>query len=138
MEYKFYFDEKEYALTEQNLEYFINDDVNPIKDIDEKKILELLNSSNKVEFVKAYFNLPCSECKAGTEDKNKVFDFLECNLYVYTKNGSYVISNIEDRYEGKTFNKLNLMGEVDNSYIVTINVCKNCGLYSIEVEELEI
>ena len=37
MEYKFSFDGKEYCLNEEKLDYFVNDEINPIEDIDEKK-----------------------------------------------------------------------------------------------------
>ena len=41
MEYKFKFDGKEYILNEENLEYFFNDEENPINDVDEKKVIEI-------------------------------------------------------------------------------------------------
>lgn len=59
MEFKFTFDDKEYILNEDNLEYFVNDEENPIKDIDEKKIIEILHNSENVEFTKAFFDFPC-------------------------------------------------------------------------------
>ena len=43
MEFKFTFADKEYILNEENLDYFVNDEENPIKDIDEKKIIEILH-----------------------------------------------------------------------------------------------
>lgn len=138
MEYKFTFEGKEYNLNKDNIDYFINDDINPILDINEEIILEILNGSEKVDFSKAYFDLPCSNCMEGTEEKKKFFDFLGYNFYIYTKDGSLVISNIDKEYEGLSFNRLQRSREVDSSYIVTINVCKHCGTYSIEIEEFEI
>ena len=41
MEYKFKFDEKEYILGEDNLEYFTNDENEELNGIDEVKVLEL-------------------------------------------------------------------------------------------------
>ena len=49
-----------------------------------------------------------------------------------------VISSIDKEYEGLSYNRLERAGKVDNSYIVSINVCKNCGSYSIEIEQLEV
>lgn len=138
MEYKFKFDEKEYILNEENLECFFNDDENPINDVDEKKIIEILNNSDKVDFSKAYFNLACEKCQTGVDEKKKFFDFLGYNFYIFTKDGNYFVSNIEPEYEGSTFDKLYRFGKVDNSYLVTINVCKHCGEYSIEIEEFEL
>ena len=50
MQFKFKYNEKEYILNEQNLEYFVNDEVNPIMDVNEEKIIEILNNSDKVDF----------------------------------------------------------------------------------------
>ena len=36
MQFKFKYNEKEYILNEQNLEYFVNDEVNPIMDVNEE------------------------------------------------------------------------------------------------------
>ena len=48
MQFKFKYNEKEYILNEQNLEYFVNDEVNPIMDVNEEKIIEILNNDNLV------------------------------------------------------------------------------------------
>ena len=138
MSYKFKNEEKEYILSKENIEYFANDEENPIEDISEENILDIMANSDKVDFSKAYFNLACENCKAGVEEKSKFFAFLGFNFYVYTKDNKFVISNIDKEYEGKTFERLRLAGEVDNSYMVTINVCKHCGEYSIEIEEFEV
>ena len=138
MQFKFKYNEKEYILNEQNLEYFVNDEVNPIMDVNEEKIIEILNNSDKVDFSKAYFDLPCENCKTGLEEKKKFFDFLGFNFYIYTKNQEYVVSTLDKEYEGLSFKRLMKSGKVDNSYIVMINVCKHCGSYSIEIEEFEV
>ena len=76
--------------------------------------------------------------KFGLEEKKKSFPFLEFNMFIYAKNGKFVISNIEKAYEGLTYNKLLRDKKVDKSYLVNINVCKNCGNFAVEVEELEV
>ena len=138
MEFKFKYNEKEYILNEQNLEYFVNDEVNPIMDDNEEKIIEILNNSDKVDFSKAYFDLPCENCKTGLEEKKKFFDFLGFNFYIYAKDRKYVVSTLDREYEGMSFNRLQKSGKVNESYIVIINVCKHCGSYSIEIEEFEV
>ena len=100
MEFKFTFDDKEYILNEDNLEYFVNDEENPIKDIDEKRIIEILHNSDNVEFAKAFFDFPCESCNEGVAEKKKFFDFLGFNFYIYTKNEEYVISTLDKEYEG--------------------------------------
>lgn len=138
MEFKFAFADKEYNLREDNLEYFVNDEVNPIKDIDEKKIINILNSAENIEFSKAFFDLPCENCKEGVNEKKKFFDFLGFNFYIYTKDNEYVVSTLDKEYEGLSFNRLQKSGKINNSYIVIINVCKHCGNYSIEIEAFEV
>lgn len=138
MEFTFKYYEKEYILNNDNLEYFENDEVNPLDDINEEKVIEILNNAENVEFSKAYFDLPCSKCKAGVEEKKKFFDFLELNFYIYAKDRKFVISTLDKKYEGLSYNKLQKSGKVNQSYIVIIDVCKNCRNYSIEIEEFEI
>ena len=138
MQFKFKYNEKEYILNEQNLEYFVNDEVNPIMDVNEEKIIEILNNSDKVDFSKAYFDLPCENCKTGLEEKKKFFDFLGFNFYIHAKDRKYVVSTLDREYEGMSFNRLQKSGKVNESYIVIINVCKHCGSYSIEIEEFEV
>ena len=84
MEFTFKYYEKEYILNNDNLEYFENDEVNPLDDINEEKVIEILNNAENVEFSKAYFDLPCSKCKAGVEEKKKFFDFLIVDLIVFS------------------------------------------------------
>ena len=124
--FSFTFDEKEYTLSEEKLLYFFNEDVEGF-DID--KLFEILNSSEGISFGKAYYDGPCEECKFGLEEKINILqgDCLEV-----------VISNIEKAYEGLTYNKLLRDKKVDKSYLVNINVCKNCGNFAVEVEELEV
>ena len=138
MEYKFTFEGREYKLNEENLDYFVNDEENPIKNINLDKVLEIMANSEEVDFAKEYFNMPGEECKEGVSKKKKFFAFLGYNFYIYTNNGEFVISSIDKEYEGLSFNRLQKAGKVDNSYIVLVNVCRHCGSYSVEIEEFEI
>ncbi|MBQ6820434.1 MAG: DUF3785 family protein, partial [Clostridium sp.] len=69
MEYKFKFEDKEYILSENNLEYFANDEIEELKGINPNKILELISNSEEVDFQKAYYETCCSNCRAGKEEK---------------------------------------------------------------------
>lgn len=138
MEYIFSFDEKEYVLGKDNLEYFVNDEEQELKGIDPNKILELLKNSDEVDFQNAYYESCCSNCKAGKEEKKKVFDFLEYYFYAYGKDNNFVTSSIDSEYDKKSFTRLNREGIVDKSYMVTVIVCKHCGTYSVEIEEFEV
>ncbi len=138
MIYKFKFEDKEYTLEEENLEYFANDENEELQEFDTEKVLELLSNSNEVEFQNSYYESCCSNCKDGKEEKKKAFDFLEFYFYAYGKNNKFITSSIDNEYDKKSFTRLNREGIVDKSYLVTVIVCKNCGMYSIEVEEFEL
>lgn len=138
MKYTFNYEGKEYTLEDENLEYFENDEVEELEGIDYRKILELLSNNEEIEFQNAYYEECCSECQEGKAEKKKFFDFLEYYFYVYGKKNKYITSSIDNDYEGKSFTKLKREKIVDKSYIVTVMVCKHCGTYSIEIEEIEL
>lgn len=138
MKYNFKYEDKDYELNEENIIELINDEENPISEIDLNTIIKLLNESNEVDFQKAYYDTPCEVCNENFKEKKSISEYLEYYFYVYSKDGKYVISNISKEYEGLTFNRLELQGKVDNSYIVTIIVCANCNEYIVEIEQLEV
>ena len=138
MKYKFKFEDKEYILEKDNLEYFFNDENEELRGIDYNKVLELLSTSEEIDFQNAYYESCCSNCKAGKEEKKKVFDFLEFYFYAYGKNNEFVTSSIDSEYDNKSFTRLKREGIVDKSYLITVIVCKNCGTYTIEIEEFEV
>lgn len=132
--YKFSYDEKEYTLKEVNCSSLINDEEKPVKDINVSSIIEILNESEDIDFDIEYYQEACPECLAGVKEKEKFFPFLEYHFYIFTKDGKYIISNISKEYEGLSFNKLSRQGKVDDSYIVSIIICKNCQDYIIQIE----
>jgi ribonuclease HI len=136
--YNFMYDEKEYELGEDNCDFFANDEEKPVEGIVLEDVLELLRGSQKVNFNVEYYDMPCGNCRAGVEEKLKAFKFLEYHFYILTKDENYVISSISKEYENTSFNKLLKQGKVDNSYIVSVIVCINCGNYSVEIEQCEI
>lgn len=138
MKYSFKYEDKTYDLDESNLIEIINDEENPIKDIDIERILKLLNEGEEIAFDKAYYSSPCEECNANFKEKKSISEYLEYYFYIYTKDGKYVISDISKEYENLTFNRLELEGKVDDSYIVTVIVCTNCSKYLVQIEELEV
>ncbi|MFA6940285.1 MAG: DUF3785 family protein [Clostridiaceae bacterium] len=132
--FEFCFNDKEYTLSEENLEYFQNDEENPVTGIDADIIISLLNERNDAEFTTEYYDLPCSICKNGKENKSKYYDYLEYHFYIFTKESKYVISSISKEYEGNSLDNMLKSRLVDNSCLVSITVCKNCGSYSIGLE----
>ncbi|MEG1408547.1 MAG: DUF3785 family protein [Terrisporobacter sp.] len=135
--YKFKFDQQEYILDKDNFDELINDEEKPVKDVDLDLILKVLNESGEdIIFDEEYYMEACPKCLAGV--KEKFFHFLEYHFYIYTKNGEYVISTIDKDYEGKSFNKLSRANVVDDSYIVSIIMCKHCKDYMIQIENCEV
>ncbi len=137
--FKFTFDEKEYILNDNNFDELINDEEKPVSNINKDIILELLNNySQEIAFDEEYYMEACPKCLAGVKEKEKFFPFLEYHFYIYTKDGKYVISTIDKDYKGKSFNKLSRANLVDDSYIVSIIMCKHCEDYIIQIENCEV
>lgn len=134
IKYKFNFEEQEYILEEKNCSGLINDEEKPVKDLTVSKIIDMLNNGEDIDFDVEYYQEACPECLAGVKEKQKFFAFLEYHYYIFTKDGKYIINDICKDYEGLSFNKLSRQGKVDDSYIVSIIVCKNCQDYIIQVE----
>lgn len=137
--FKFDYDEKEYILNDENFDELINDDDKPVKDIDKDMRIELLkNSPEEIIFGEEFYIEACPKCLKGIKEKEKFFPFLEYHFYIYTKEEKYVISTIDKDYQGKSFNKLSRSNLVDDSYIVSIIICKHCNDYIIQVENCEV
>ena len=132
--YKFNYENEEYIVDQTNCTELINDDEKPVKGIDIDTILNLINQCDDVDFDMEYYQEACPECLAGVKEKQKFFGFLEYHFYIFTKNGVYVISDIDKSYEGLSFNKLNKQGRVDDSYIVSIIICEKCKKFIIQIE----
>lgn len=133
----FIYDNKEYKLNDELFDGFYNDEIKPILDIDEKRILEVLQQEN-LDFEKSYYSMPCEQCKDNKLDDIRAYPFLEYHFYIYTKNDKYITNNIEVEKNNTSFTKMLKEGKVDNSYIVSIIVCYKCGRYTIELEQFDI
>lgn len=136
--YKFVNGNKEYELNENNCSEIIHDEEYPVIGIEKFEIIELLRQQEIADFDTAYYDQPCQNCLANLEGKNEYFRFLEYHFYIFTKKGKYVISSISKEYEDTTFSKLLKEDIVDNSYIVSIVVCVNCGESTIEIEQCDV
>ncbi|EQK41987.1 hypothetical protein C672_0926 [[Clostridium] bifermentans ATCC 638] len=132
--FKFKFREKEYELNESNCSGLINDEEKPVSNIGLDEVLRLLNQDENIDFDLEYYQEACPECLAGVKEKQKFFGFLEYHFYVFSKDGKYVISDIDKEYEGLSFNKLSRTGTVDDSYIVSLIICEHCGDHIVQIE----
>ncbi|MHB1392239.1 MAG: DUF3785 family protein [Clostridia bacterium] len=136
--YNFVYDNKEYELGEDNCSYVINDEEHPVAGIEKLDVLELLCQQETVDFELAYYDHPCQNCLAGKKEKDKFFKFLEYHFFIFTKKDRYVISSISKEYENSSFTKLLKQGIADNSYVVSVAVCVECGEYSIDIEQCDV
>lgn len=135
LEFKFTQDDNEFVLSEDNLTYIDNEEV---EEFDLEEVMELLNNTNEeVDFDYEYFADKCEECGGGKTQDKKHYAFLEYHFYIFTKAGKYVISNISKEFENTSYGKLVKERKIDNSYIVSILLCDECKTYSIAVEQCD-
>jgi uncharacterized protein (UPF0212 family) len=137
MEFKFNYEDSKYILDSNKCDCLVNDDEKPITGLSIEKIFELLNDS-EVDFDVEYYQEACPKCLKGVKEKEKFFEFLEFHFYVFSKDSKFVISDISKEYQGLSFNKLLKDKKVDDSYIVSIIICKNCLDYIIQIENCSI
>lgn len=132
--YTFTNESKEIVLSTDKCSYFVNDEERPIEGIDIGSILELLNGSELVEFHREYYDVACESCHSNRREGGKYYDYLEFHFYLFSKDSNFVMSSLSESYKDTTLPRLLKEGIVDGSYIVSINVCDRCGVYSIDIE----
>lgn len=133
MNYKFIYDNKEYILTQENCEGIFFDEESVVKGLSIDIVLDALNEGEEVNFSNEYY---AGKCSCDTQEQiNKSYRYLEYHFYIYTKNNEYVINTLCNEYKNTSFNKLFSLGKIDDSYIVNVTVCPNCGNYSIDLEQ---
>ncbi len=134
---KVYIGDKEYFLDEEHFGGFLNDEENPINNITEKEILDILEGRD-LDFEKAYYSSPCSKCDSGEKNKLKAYPFYEYHFYLYTKNRNVVWNSFKVEEESYSFTRMEREGKADDSYIVSVIICAECGNYEIEIEQFEV
>lgn len=132
--YRLELENNEFILDSDKCSFFMNDEEHPIEGVDEAKIIDLLNGSDLVFFSKEYYDQACENCHKNRREGSKYFDFSEFHFYLFSKDGTYVMSSLSEEYKDTTLPRLLKEGVVDASYIVSINVCENCGDYTIDME----
>lgn len=136
--YIFKCDEKEYCIESDKCDELINDEEKPVEGFDVEEAFRLLNESDEIEFMSEYYQEACPACLDGVKEKQKFFKFFEAHYYIFTKDGKYIISDVDKAYKGQSFNKLSASGKVDDSYIVSFIICANCMDYIIQIENCEV
>jgi hypothetical protein len=136
--YNFIVNGKSYELGEEKFVELLNDEDFPVENIGLSQILDLIQIEKPGEFDLEYYDLPCEGCKSGLEPGAKFFKYLEYHFFIFTKEQKFVVSSISPEYKTTGYNKLIKQKKVDNSYIVSVMICENCGEYSVSIEQCEI
>lgn len=137
MKFSFDYKEQPFTLAEGACDFFLNDEDRPIEGVDAGKILALMAEAQRVVFDKAYYDQACEICGQNKHEGGRYFEFLEHHFYLFSKEGNYVTSSLSPTYEAGTLNTLLKKGEVDATHIVTVNVCEQCGAYTIDIAYFE-
>lgn len=131
--FKFNFNNREYILGEDNLEYFEFLDEAIVNGFDSSTLLSLINNGSVIDFTKEYYDAPCENCLFKDNPK-KIYSFLEYHFYIFTKDGDYILSSLSEGYEESTLEYSLKSKTINDSFLVSIAVCPNCGNYSVEIE----
>ena len=123
---KVYIGDKEYLLDKEHFGGFLNDEESPINDITEEDIINILEGRD-LDFEKAYYSSPCSKCDSGEKNKLKAYPFYEYHFYLYTKDRNVVWNSFKVEEEGYSFTRMEREGKADDSYIVSVIICAECG-----------
>ena len=134
MGYVVKYGDQSFEIEEGQCSYCVNDEENPIEGVDPGLILGELAQSDKVYFQKEYYDQGCEVCGKNRKEGAKYYDFLEYHFYLYSKAGKYVMSSLSAEYDHKILPDLLKNGTIDGSYIVSVNVCEQCGDYTIDME----
>ena len=134
---KVYIDDKEYLLDKEHFGGFLNDEENPINNITEDDIIDILEGRD-LDFEKAYYSSSCEKCNSGGKNKLRAYPFYEYHFYLYTKDKNVVWNSFKVEEEGYSFTRMEREGKADDSYIVSVIICAECGNYEIEIEEFEV
>ena len=134
MGYTVKYEDKSFELEADQCSYFINDEENPIEGVDPELILGEMAQSDKVHFQKQYYDECCEVCEKNRKEGAKNFDYLEVHFYLFSKEGKYVMSSLSVDYEKKNLPALLKSGTIDGGYLVNVNVCEQCGDYTIDME----
>ncbi|MDF1617692.1 DUF3785 family protein [Petrocella sp. FN5] len=132
--YEWVYEDKKIILESEKCSMFLNDEDNPISGVTVEEILELLKESERVESSMAYYDQGCEVCHKNKSDTSHSYRFLEFHFYLFAKEGKYVMSSLSKSYEDKTLPRLLNEGTVNGTYIASINICENCGDYTIDLE----
>lgn len=134
MTYTLKYMDKDILIDEEKCGFFLNDEDQPIEGFAMKELFEILNQTDAAYFDLEYYDQRCEACGKNQREGSKYYKFLECHFYLFAKGNQYVMSSLSLEYEYKTLPDLLEKGIVDGSYLISINVCPECGDYTVDLE----
>lgn len=137
LEFLLNYEDKSWQLTKDQCQGLFNDELLPIESFDFDTVMGWMQHMDSESFELEYFEDDCEVCPPKARGKKKLVPYLEGHFYVFTKAGKPVVTSIDPGYEMGSFERMQLMGEVDQSYILSVIVCPSCGTFQLSLEQVD-
>lgn len=137
MNYLLKSDPYEWLLNEDKCQGIFNDEIMPISALTFSAVMTWMKNLDSADFELEYYEDDCEVCPPKARGKKRLVPYLEGHFYVFTKQGSVVTTSIEPSFEMGSYDALILKGEVDQSYIMSVIVCPDCGSFQLSLEQVD-
>lgn len=128
---------KNYELTEDLCTGVFNDEDVPMREMEPLDFLKLLTPKFAENLDLEYYEDPCENCPPVERKKKELVPYLEGHFYLFTKKGEPVMSTLDPAYEATSYELLVNEGKVDESYVVSVVICPDCGEYQVILDQVE-
>ncbi len=137
MNYLLKSDPYEWLLSEEKCQGIFNDEILPINELTFTTVMSWMKNLDSADFELEYYEDDCEVCPTKARGKKRLVPYLEGHFYVFTKLGNVVTTSIEPSFEMGSYDALILKGEVDQSYIMSVIVCPDCGSFQLSLEQVD-
>ena len=127
-------DGKNYDLSEEHCLALLDDEEKPLKSLKLNQLLEWMAASDRLYFEKVYYDVACDQCGGNRSKTSKYYQYLEAHFYLFAKDGQVVKTSLDQDYKEQSLLKLMKEKLVDDSYLVSVNICPACGTFSVDLE----
>lgn len=137
MTYTLVREQGEWLLDEAHCQGLFNDEIEPLEPFTYEMVMNWMSHLSADAFEIEYFEDDCEICPPKPRGKKKLVPYMEAHFYVFSKNGAPVITSIEPDFVQGSFETMQLKGEVDQSYILSVILCPACGSYQLSLEQVD-
>lgn len=137
MTYKLVTEQGEWLLDAAHCQALFNDEIEPIAPFTYDMVMSWMAHLPSDAFEIEYYEDDCEICPPKPRGKKKLVPYLEAHFYVFTKGGSVVATSIEPSFVQGSFETMQLKGDVDQSYILSVILCPACGSYQLSLEQVD-